>query len=438
MRDPRAGIITAGGVFTAGTQQGVYQSAIEVTAVQMVEGREFTSQGTASVAVVTVGPTGDTLASVTLFPSTSQVRPGTQVLFQAIALSETGSYIQGVDLRWRVTDPLAGVMQSNGIFIGGDIPGVYSNVIEVQARRLGDTEARVIATASVVVLSAEDILAAGVHAIIAPESIVGLPGEEKQFLAFVYDRQGVRVPIDRTVWRVADPNAGAFAGDGVFTMGNAPGLHLDAIQAIVVLRGDFSGATVPATATVVIRSADDDTRTPIEGQRSIITPDIIRLRQGETQQATFLNFDLDGNRLAATDVQWTAVSGVATVDSRGRITAIGEPGVYPGAVQVLVRDQFTGDGPPRQATATLVVLGPLSRVEITPASVTMQPGGSLLFLASAYDAAGSQLFDVSFAWYLEDSSVGRLTTSGLLIASDNPGDYPAAIRVRAVQRTRPE
>ncbi|MDA1215434.1 MAG: hypothetical protein O2812_00990 [Chloroflexi bacterium] len=358
------------------------------------------------------------------------------MLFQAIALSETGSYIQGVDLRWRVTDPLAGTMQSNGIIIAGDTHGVYSNVIEVQARRLGGTEARVIATASIAVLSAEDILADGVRAIIAPESIVGLPGEEKQFLAFVYDRQGVRVPIDRTIWRASDPNVGAFADDGVFTMGNAPGLHLDAIQAIVVLGGEFSGATVPATATVVIRSADDVTRTPIEGQRSIITPDIIRLRQGDTQQATFLNFDLDGNRLEATDVQWTAQSGVAMVDSRGRITAIGEPGVYPGAVQVLVRDEFTGNGPPRQATATLVVLGQLSRVEITPASVTMKPGGSLLFLASAYDAAGFQLFDVSFTWDLQDSGAGRLTTSGLLSASDNPGDYPAAIRVRAVQRVR--
>ncbi|MDA1215435.1 MAG: hypothetical protein O2812_00995 [Chloroflexi bacterium] len=41
MRDQRAGTITVGGVFTAGTQQGVYQRAIEVTAVQTVGDREF-------------------------------------------------------------------------------------------------------------------------------------------------------------------------------------------------------------------------------------------------------------------------------------------------------------------------------------------------------------------------------------------------------------
>ena len=436
IRNPRAGTMTVRGVFTAGAQPGVYQDAIEVTAVQIVGDREFTSQGTASVVVVSVGAVGVRLASVTLFPSITEVRPGKQVFFQAIALSETNSYMQSVDLRWRVTDPRAGTIQSNGIFLAGDNPGIYPDVIEVQARRLGGSEAPVLARASVTILSAEDVLAGGVRAIIAPEPIVGLPGQERRLLALAYDFQGSPVPIDEVIWHVRDGGAGAVDNRGLFTTGDDPGQYLDAVQATVVLGGDFAGATIPATASVIVQGAGGGLRPPLEGQRTLVVPDVIRLRQGETQRITLLNFDLQGNRLEPEDVRWVALPEVARVDNLGRVTAIGAPGIYREAVQVSVRDDITGDVSPRIATATLVILGPLSRVEVIPSSTTLEPGSSALFQASAFDEAGTRLFDVSFVWEVLDENVGRISSGGLLIAGNNSGSYPAAVRVRAFQRIR--
>ena len=436
VRNPRAGAVTVGGVFTAGAEPGVYQDAIVVTAVQRVGDREFTSQGTASVVVVSAGRVGERLASVTLFPSISRVRPGAQVLFQAIALSETLGFIQGVDLRWRVTDPRAGTIESNGIFLAGDTPGIYENAIEVQARKLGGGEAPVIAKASITVLSAEDLLAGGVRAVIAPELILGFPGQERKLLILAYDFQGFPVPVDDVVWHIAGGEAGEVDNDGIFTAGETPGQYEDAVQATVVLGGDFAGATIPATASVVVQDVDSGERPPLSGQRTLVVPDVIRLRQGETQRISLLNFDLNGNSLETDDTRWVAIPDVARVDNLGRVTAVGEPGIYPESVQVSVRDATTGDSPPRRATATLVILGPLTRLEITPSSITLEPGGSALFQASAFDEAGSRLFDVSFTWEVLDEDVGRITAGGLLIASGNSGSYPAVVRVRALQRIR--
>jgi hypothetical protein len=436
IRDPRAGSMSVGGVFTAGSQPGVFRDAIEVTAVQTVGDREFTSQGTASVVVVSVGPAGESLTSVALFPSVSDVRPGSQVLFQAIALSGTGGYVQGVDLRWRVTDARAGTIESNGIFLAGDNPGIYQDAIEVQARKLGGVEAPVIARASVTVLSAEDLLAGGVRAVIAPEPIVGLPGYERRLLALAYDFQGFPVPVDQVIWRVTNDAAGAVDNKGLFTTGHTPGEYQDVVQATVVLGGDFAGTTIPTTASVVVQRADASERPPLKGQRTLVVPDVIRLRQGETQRISLLNFDLNGNSLETDDVRWVAIPEVARVDNLGRVTAIGEPGIYSEAVQVSVRDATTDESSPRRATATVVILGPLTRVEVIPSSITLEPGGSALFQASAFDEAGSRLSDVSFVWEILDEDAGRITAGGLLIAGDNSGSYPAAVRVRAFQRIR--
>ena len=84
-------------------------------------------------------------------------------------------------------------------------------------------------------------------------------------------------------------------------------------------------------------------------------------------------------------------------------------------------------------SATLVVLGEMSRVEVFPSRAVLERGEITQFQAFAYDASGSRLFDVTIRWEMEDSEAGSITSGGLFIAGDNSGEYLNAVRVRARQ-----
>jgi hypothetical protein len=168
----------------------------------------------------------------------------------------------------------------------------------------------------------------------------------------------------------------------------------------------------------------------VPGQAQII-PGTVRLVKGQSARVSALYFAANGRAVSEDPVPWEADASVVTIDERGRMIAVGEPGVYPDAVRATLPDI---DGTTQVVTADVVILGPLARVQIIPLRTTLGPGELQQYLAEAFDEANNRLFDVTLRWALVDGTPGTMTTAGLYAAGSDAGLYEGGVHVRATQR----
>ncbi|MDA0798288.1 MAG: hypothetical protein O2884_06435 [Chloroflexi bacterium] len=428
MRDQVAGSVSESGVFTAGNVPGSYPDAIEVIAIQEVDGQEFTAVGRASV-LVTTGFVDSVIKSVVVFPSTSTGRTGDFVPLRAAAIGNLGGLVQDLDLFWRVTNPDAGTIGANGGFTFGDKPGTYPDAVEVQARRLGGSGAPVVGRASVQVLSQAE--ASGqVRAFIGPTAAFGRPEGNTPLVLLTVDFNGRPVPSESIAWEVLDPDAGTVSEFGVFTFGNTPGTYLGSVQAIATLGGDFGGQTVAAVMDVVVQS------TAVAGPQGVpggalVFPQTLRLSESGIIRLSALVFDDEGAPVSAPVLDWEYDSTLFAVDDRDRLTTQAAPGHYVDALSLLIT---AADGTLSTVTRSITVSGSLTRIEITPKRATLAAGNPVLFVAQAFDEANTRLSDVSFRWSVVDGGSGSITSGGLYIAEDDPGLSVGIVKVVASQR----
>ena len=428
IRDPLAGTLSENGVFTAGNVPGTYDDALEVIAVQRVGELEFTAVGSTSV-VVTSGLVDTNIVSVIVFPSTASGRPGDTVPLRAAALGAQGVLVQDLDLFWRVTDPDVGEIDENGILTIGDLPGDYQGAVVVEARRLSGAGAPVLGRASVRVFSEEEANR-GVRAIIGPSAVVGRSGGRVPLVLLTFDFNGRAVEIDEIHWDVLVPDVGIVDDQGRFVIGETPGQYPASVKATAELGGDYAGRTATAFLDVVVQSPLSIGPQGVPGKAQIL-PSSIRLFAPETARLSAIWFDAEGTLVSGGETTWEYDPSLVTVDSRGRLTVHGEPGSYANAVWAFVPGL---DGGVQRVTASVTILGPLTRVEVIPKRATLEVGDLVQFVARAFDGADNRLFDVRFRWELEPGAPGTITANGLYIAGDQSGFYPEAVRLRATQR----
>jgi hypothetical protein len=428
MRNQIAGTVSASGVFTAGNVPGSYQDALEVIAVQEVDGQEFTAVGRASV-LVTTGFVDSVITSVVVFPSTSTGSAGDFVRLRAAAIGNLGGLVQDLDLFWRVTNPDAGTIDATGGFTFGDKPGTYLNALEVQVRRLGGSGAPVVGKASVQVLSQAE--ASGqVRAFIGPTAAFGRPERSTPLVLLTVDSKGRPVRSESIAWEVLDPEAGTVSEFGVFTFGNTPGTYPGSVQAIATLGGDLRGETVSALMDVIVQSPSIMGPQGVPGETSVF-PQTLRLSNSGTVRLSVVVFDNEGAPVSAPELAWEYDSSLFAVDDRNRLTTQAAPGNYEDALSLLIT---AADGTQTKVTKSITVLGSLTRIEITPKRATLAAGDPVLFVAQAFDEANTRLSDVSFRWSVVDGGSGSITSGGLYIAEDDPGLSVGIVKAVASQR----
>ena len=426
MRDPLAGTVSDRGLFTAGSVSGVYTEVVEVTAVQRTDAGEFVATSAASV-IVTSGFIDTSIVSVTIFPSTATVRPGERVAMRPGALGNFGGLVQDLALVWRITDPDLGEIDQNGTLTAGSKPGFYEDAVQVQARRLTGSAPPVIGTASVRVLSLAEARG-GVRAVVGPSVVVGRPGERFPLVLFAFDFQGRSVPLGDVRWQVRDPDVGVLDRDRLI-LGSTPGQYPASVRATAMLAGAYEGRTVSADLDVLVqRPLAQVLGVPGDAQ---VVPEVIRLQRGARARVSLLYFDANGLAVTTSEVEWRFDDFVVTVDARGRVSAVGPPGVYAGAISA---EAPAVNGVTQTASATIILLGPMVRAEIVPGVVSLDVDGLAQFAALAFDAADNRLFDIHLVWELAAGTPGSVTASGLYVAGDRPGDYPGGMRLKATQR----
>ncbi|MEX2599082.1 MAG: hypothetical protein WD533_05435, partial [Dehalococcoidia bacterium] len=332
MADNSAGSITSGGVFTAGDGTGVYEHAIVAEASQQIGDETITAEQPVTV-VVHTGEVDSRLGSIVASPSTAQGSPGDRIPLRALGIGVEGGLVQDIELSWRILDDRAGSIDSNGLLTLGTEPGSYPDAIEVEARRSGSSDPPLRARASVYVLSPDE-LASGAQGVISPSLAVGMPDSSVDLSLFAFDSRGRILPVRETRWGVTDPAAGSISDEGRLVLGPEAGQYTGAVEVVAELGGQYSGEQVRAFADIVIHDRPGELEGPADLSVQMV-PRTIRIRESDRERLNVVLANTEGR--GASQVDWRSTTDAVSVDDRGRVTAAGQPGTYPGAVEAEAR-----------------------------------------------------------------------------------------------------
>lgn len=430
---PLAGAVSARGVFRSGLGKGTFTDALEV------EARSPSVSGVARARVTVVileAEASRRPSRIRVSPTRLEVDPGEVVQVVAFAEDGNGVILPGLRLEWSVADPSAGAVTPLGRFTGGQVAGAFPGGIRVKlAAPRNDEEAKISTAVDVSVRDETDRLR-NVFAVILPQAALVRPNQEIAFTALALDGRGNNLKPSRTTWRLLDAAAGAIGANGRFRAGSKQGQYLDVLAVDMVLpsRGGF--VQTRATASVTVAEASDILRLPFSSSKAVLFPERVELSQGESFAFSVVAIDQSGRRVRNPSVAWALASQVGKIAEDGRVTTTGAPGFYPNSLKATI----TLEGPEGQVTqellASVTIRGPLARAEVNPLRAMVAPKGRVQFTATAYDANGVVLPDVTFRWRVADAKAGSISRDGLLRAGADVGEFLQAVRVQATQRPR--
>ncbi len=424
MLDLQAGTITRTGIFHAGLQRGVFNQAIEVTVTQEIGGRMVDLQALASVSVIRPLSEQD-ISRVQALPSELQVERETQSVLSALAMDRDGVPVPGVQFSWEMLTPSAGAIDAEGRFTSGKELGTFPAAIRVIAQKKEDPTQNATATISVMVVDlAPSAWPSKVN--LYPQAVSLRPGDTIQFRALALDQRGNLFRDVEPVWTLRDPSAGELDSQGFFRAGQTPGTYPNLVEITLTSTGGGTPLTLKATATVTVLQPTKN----LQGlQRLLLTPETVRLRPGESIRLAARALARSGQAVPSATLRWSASNNAVQVSPNGVVTAVGAPGNYAGVVSVEATQVEEGREVKLTASASVVIIGPLSRVEVVPRQVAVAPRQVVQFTYLAYDINGTRIFDVSPFWEVLDSRAGVIDATGLFIASKTSGEYKDVIRV---------
>jgi|GEM_PF-4366078 len=162
-----------------------------------------------------------------------------------------------------------------------------------------------------------------------------------------------------------------------------------------------------------------------------VSPDRVSVPAGGSQQFTAEAFDAFGNAVPEVAFSWTADPSLGTISAAGLLTAsttVGSGTVAASASPVVGRAEVS------------IVPGPLAAIQVTPASLSLAAGSAVALSATALDAFGNAIPQVTLEWSAAAGSVSPLDPQGFFAQYTAPTTTgPASIRVTsgAVSSTVP-
>ncbi|OJT26903.1 hypothetical protein BO221_02520 [Archangium sp. Cb G35] len=371
-----AGTIDDTGLLTVSCTTGTVSSGVTATSAHGVSG--------SATVIIIPGPA----AQVTVTPAAPGLEAGASQRFTADVVDSCGNP-SNLSPDWSAA-PGSGTISSTGQYTAPCTPGSYPRAVTARAGSVMGTADVSVSTGPLSRL------------VLLPESPRLEQGAEQAFTAVPTDSCG-NTRTDSISWRLANGGGTLDSTTGVFTAGTVPGFYANTIEASV-------GSTVAQTSVTVLGG-------PIVSLELSPNPATV----GPSGKVTFTATarDASGYPVPAS-TSWEILEGGGTIDASGVFTAGTVAGTYANTVRAIA------DGV--SATATVIVEpGPAERIELSPSTVRLAPGGTVRFSARVVDAHGNVRTD-TVSWRLGSSLAGTLGASpGDFTASTRAGSYPAAI-----------
>ena len=215
----------------------------------------------------------------------------------------------------------------------------------------------------------------------------------------------------------ADRVGGQIGGDGTFTAGTTAGTYDDA----VTIEATLAEVTKTATAKVIVEPG------PLE--RVTLEPASSTVEAGQSHLFTAAALDQFDNRISGLTFVFTSAEEAGHVGPDGTFTAGEKAGSYRNALSVETPEGFTIE----RATASVTVEpGPLDRVILGPASLTLQVTQQQQIGATAFDRFGNPTPGLAVV-FRSKPEAGRIDDQGLFTAGTRAGSYEDAITAEMSQ-----
>ncbi|MFC1575920.1 Ig-like domain-containing protein, partial [Gemmatimonadota bacterium] len=348
-------------------------------AVATVDGTGLVSgvvEGTATVTATSEGVTGtasvtvtDPVSSVDVVPASATLTVGETTQLTATPRGVGGNALEGREIVWTSSDPAVAGVSGSGL-VSGDGVGVAT----VTATSEGVPGSASITVNPRPVASVE----------VTPSSVTLVAAQTQQLTATARDASGNVLTGRAAAWASSDENVATVEVGGLVT---AVGVGSATITATI--------EGISGTASVTV--------SPVPVASVEVTPSSASLAPGQRVQLSSTARDASGNVLSGRSVTWASSDeGVATVDTEGRVTAVGD-----GTADISATSEgITG-------TAVVTVTTPVASVEVSPATGTIEVGENLQLTATPKDASGNTL-ERTVTWSSSDEAVATVEGSGLV------------------------
>ncbi|MFO0598045.1 MAG: hypothetical protein U0228_22275 [Myxococcaceae bacterium] len=374
---PAAGVINSSGVLTASCTPGSVTGGVTVTS----NGKSASANVT-----ITVGP----IANLAVSPTNATVKSQQNQQFTVMALDACNNPVASPAISWSAVGSV-GIIDSSGLYTAGCARGSYPMSIVATA---GAITGRASVTVDPGVLSTVSI---------SPTTASVAVNGSRQFTGSAAD--GCGNPLTSAITWTTNVTGGNVNTSGLFTAGTAPGTYP-------------AGVTASATEGAITRSASADVSITGGAVATVmVMPGTATLSAGGTANFSAVALDSFGNMVAGAPT-WSVVSGGGTINSAGLFTAGTTAGTYANTVRATVSGV--------SGTATVIVQpGAVTRVAVSPMTVTMAPGGTTTFTAQAFDT-NNNVVSAPVTWTAQ-AMAGTITAGGDFTAGSMSGTYNAAV-----------
>ena len=383
--------------------------------------------------LITVDPAEPTTVvdSIGISPISIVADPGETVRLSANAFGPGGEPLPDIKLVWSMVDLRAGTVSKSGRLQGSTTPGVYADSVSVTGIQ-NTPEGIKYASAFASVTIIGQVSSARLSSVaIIPDSPALLKHQIYRLRAVGLDENGLVIPGVKFVWRLSDDRLGRINNIGYLTVEGDD----RAYPRVVSVTGIWDGVNKSAFADVTVVSTPElDTFLTVHAlpQRFFLDP-------GDRMQLRAVALNGLGELAAGTILRWSmAVPAAGAIDGNGNFVAGTAAGVYTKAVRV----EAVVPGERGFMTAedyASVVIRPkkeprrIKAVFVSP-EIVVARDGRVTIRVRAVDEGGDPVENVNIRWETLKGEVGEISPLGTFRAGSAPGNYPAALRVRAEQR----
>ena len=264
-----------------------------------------------------------------------------------------------------------------------------------------------------------------------PARVLLSPGESVGLNALAFDQNGRELQGSSISWQVVDSQAGTITPRGVFRASFELGTFSDAVVVTARSPGSDGPGLVQGAVTVIVEELHKELL-PV-GVR--LFPRNAEVEPSESLRLVALAVDANGVSIPNQRFQWEILEPLAgSISQDGVLTASGNVGTFPGAVQVTLVPPEGQAAPPIGALLDVMVVDPasLSRrfsASLLPQVISLRPGDDFTFTTLVLDRRGNTVTTTDPTWEVVDSNAGSISQDGRFTAGREPGVYSDTVRV---------
>ena len=321
----------------------------------------------------TVNVTLAPVAAVSVTPSTATIVVGATAQLQPTTTDSAGNVLTGRTVTWSSNNGSVATVSGSGLVTGA---GTGSATITATSEGQSGTSSLTVSTVPVASVT------------VSPTSPSLQTGQTGQLTATPRDANGNPLSGRVVTWSSSDTTIAKVSGSGLVTA-RAGG------TATVTATSEGQSGTASVTVTFV----------PVASVT--VSPASASLQVGQTTQLTATPKDASGNPLSGRVVTWASNNTtVATVSGSGLVSA-------KAAGSATITATSEGQNGTSSITVTQV---PVATVTVSPASASVQVGLTVQLSATTKDANGNTLTGRSVTWSSSDTTIAKVSGSGLVTA----------------------